>query len=568
MMLTELSIKNFAIIQQLTVPFEQGLTVLTGETGAGKSIIIDAVGLLLGARGSSDFIRHGEKRAEIEGLFHVDATHPVHEKLMIIGIDIEEDMLIIRRDITSAGKSICRINGKLTTISQLRDVGQSLIDVHGQHEHQTLMRKEEHLSLLDRFGGEELSTTLKMYQKEFRWMQQIEEQYRTLNQDTQAIAQKIDLYTYQSNEIAAAALTEHEDERLLEERYKLANSEKLISTLTASYEQLYGEGRGLDAVSKTLSSLEEAANIDLTLQPLVEQISTSYYTLEEAAFTLREAIDQVDFHSDRLNLVEARLAEIETLKRKYGESVSEILAHEVKIKEELMTLTDREDHVAALNEKRQACYEKLAPLAAQLTEIREKVAAKLSATVFTQLQQLYMEKATFKVKISIRKSEKALDHFGFNGKDQVEFLLSANRGEPLKSLAKVASGGEISRMMLALKSSLSASQGITSVIFDEVDSGVSGRVAQAIAEKVYRISMGSQVLCISHLPQVAAMADQHLFISKTEIDGRVVTNVKSLTEKEKIAELARMLSGTKVTEITRENAKELLQQAQLKKVVC
>ncbi|WP_078391677.1 DNA repair protein RecN [Shouchella patagoniensis] len=561
-MLMELSIKNFAIIRSLTVPFEKGLTVLTGETGAGKSIIIDAIGLLLGGRGSAEFVRFGEKRAEIEGLFSLEPSHPVFNKLESLGIDLEEGMLILRRDITEAGKSICRINGKLMTIGSLREIGQSLIDVHGQHEHQSLMHPEEHLDLLDGFGGKELTKALAEYRKLYDQVLKLDKRMKELNQNAQEIAQKTDLYTYQLAEIEKAKLVPEEDLRLQADRFKLANSEKLYEALKRSYEHLYGEERGLDFISGMLSHLETAASIDEDIKPLYEQASSSFYMFEEATYSIREALDNVDFNPVTLEQVEARLAEIDKLKKKYGDSVEAILEYAAIIEEELEVISNKDDRMKELEEKHQAMIADLELEAETVTDLRKAAAAYLKDAIMIQLRDLYMEKTKFHVAFH----SNGPHSFHKDGQDKVEFMISTNPGEPIKPLAKVASGGEISRIMLALKSIFSANGAVTSVIFDEVDTGVSGRVAQAIAEKIQRISNGSQVLCISHLPQVAAMADQHLYISKEEQGDRVITNVQSLTGITKVNELARMLSGVEVTEITRKNAQELLDQAKKKKV--
>ncbi|RQW20844.1 DNA repair protein RecN [Bacillus sp. C1-1] len=558
-MLMELTVKNFAIISSLTIPFEKGLTVLTGETGAGKSIIIDAIGLLLGGRGSAEFVRHGEKKAEIEGLFVMEEGHQLEAKLESLGIDVEDDMLIMRREITHTGKSICRINGKLMTIGTLREIGQALVDIHGQHEHQSLMRADEHLGLLDQFGGDAIKKALHEYRKLFNKLQTTMKRINELDQNAQEIAQKTDLYTYQLGEISKTNAQIGEDEQLQKNRNKLANSEKLYEALTRSYEHLYGEDKGLDYLSGMLSHLETAASIDTDLQPLYEQMSSSYYLIEEASYSIREALDQVDFNPTVLEDVENRLAEIEKVKRKYGESIADVLAYAEAIEQELEEMENKDIHLEELQDTRNAIIEDLTIEGEALTDIRKRLAKKLESSLMIELSQLYMEKASFNVQLETGET------FYKNGQDQAEFLISTNEGEPLKSLVKVASGGEISRIMLALKTIFSASQQITSVIFDEVDTGVSGRVAQAIAEKMYRISEGSQVLCITHLPQVAAMADHHLFIRKETIEGRVKTDVIQLNDDEKTNELARMLSGFEVTEITKENAKELLELATHKK---
>ncbi|MDQ0208953.1 DNA repair protein RecN [Alkalicoccobacillus murimartini] len=558
-MLIELSVRHFAIIEELTVPFDKGLTVLTGETGAGKSIIIDAIGLLLGGRGSAEFVRHGESRAEIEGLFAINKTHHAVLKASELGIQVEDE-LILRREITSQGKSICRINGKLVTLGILREIGQSLVDIHGQHEHQSLMQPDKHLGFLDSYASKELKSTLHEYQHLYETAQKISTQIRSLSENEQETAQRIDLLRYQLDEIEKAELKPNEDDELDLDRNRLANSEKLYTLLRESYERLYGDGRGLDIINESAANLETASELDQDLKSLHETVNSSYFIMEEAAFSIREKMEQIEFDPDKLELIENRLAEIQQLKRKYGSTVEEILEYASRIEEELDSKLNKDDRLQVLNQKLEAVLLDLEVEAEALTKIRTQAAEKLTESIHEQLRALYMEKTIFQIDFKNRSSieKKGLAAFSSKGVDHVEFFISTNPGEPLKPLAKVASGGEISRIMLAIKSIFSAHQGVTSVIFDEVDTGVSGRVAQAIAEKIYTIASGSQVLCITHLPQVAAMADQHLYISKQESKERVSTSVTGLVEKSKIEELARMISGVEVTELTRKHAHELL----------
>ncbi|WP_413379826.1 DNA repair protein RecN [Alkalihalobacillus sp. 1P02AB] len=561
-MLEELTIKNFAIIDEITIPFEKGLTVLTGETGAGKSIIIDAIGLLLGGRGSVEFVRYGEKRAEIEGLFIVEKKHPVIKKANELGIEVEEQMFILRRDLTHHGKSICRINGKLVTLGILREIGQTLVDIHGQHEHQALMQAEHHLAMVDYFA----KTDTAEYQSVYREAMTLQKKLNEFTHNEQEMAQKIDLYQYQLKEIESAKLMPDEDNQLFAERHKLANSEKLFSLLQDSYQSLYGEGKGLDFVSNTLSNLEMAATIDKDLQSIFEQISNSFYLLEEATFSLRDHVEGVDFDPERLTFIETRLNEIQQLKRKYGQTVEEILEYSARIEEELDSILHKDDQIDDIKCKLDTLWLDVKVEAEAISELRKQASTDLVKAIHEQLQQLYMQKTQFEVRIEERQSQNFSQKFQKDGMDQVEFFISTNQGEPMKPLAKVASGGEISRIMLAIKTIFSSHQGLTSVIFDEVDTGVSGRVAQAIAEKIYGISVGSQVLCITHLPQVAAMADTHLYISKHEAKNRVHTKVESLSANEKTNEIARMISGVEVTDLTKKHAEELLELAGKHKV--
>lgn len=554
-MLSELSIKNFAIIEQLEIAFDDGLTVLTGETGAGKSIIIDAVQLLAGGRGSQEFIRHGTKKAELQGLFSVDMNiSAVMEKLSEFGIDVEDGVVILRRDLNASGKSVCRVNGKLVTIAILREIGALLIDIHGQHENQELMNEKRHINLLDFFIGEPIEHAMSTYGELYDNYKKLQRLITAKTQDEQQIAQKIDLYKFQLEEIDAANLVVGEEEQLDAEAIKLQHFNRLFDRLNTAYEALSSESHGLDWVGNSMSDLEEAASIDEELKPLSETVNSSFYALEDVSHDLKRMIDSMEFQPDRLDFVESRLALFITLKRKYGKSLEDILIYRDKIADALDQLVNRDERLHQNQELLAQYIEDLKIEANELSIIRKKAALSLEKGIEEQLKQLYMEKATFKVQIK----QKSPIQFDANGFDEVTFMISTNLGEPLKPLVKVASGGELSRMMLALKTIFSQHQGVTSIIFDEVDTGVSGRVAQSIAEKISMISSHSQVLCISHLPQVAAMADHHYLIKKDVHDGRTTTAIHDVMQDERTQELSRMLSGAEITPLTLQHAEELL----------
>ncbi|OLS41762.1 DNA repair protein RecN [Bacillus sp. MRMR6] len=553
-MLSELSIKNFAIIEALTVSFNKGLTVLTGETGAGKSIIIDAIHLLVGGRGSAEFVRHGEEKAEIEGLFQLDdIKNPCYSKVMEFGIEIEDGMVVLRRDISRTGKSVCRVNGKLVTIATLREIGSTLVDIHGQHEHQDLMDETRHLNLLDQFGIDEILPSFTEYQNVFRQYDTTYQRLKSLSENEQQTAHRLDLIQFQFDEIQKANLKLNEDEALLEEKRRLSNYERIYGAIQAGYNALNGDQKGLDWIGMVMGHLEDAATIDTSYKEVYELIMTSFYQLEDAARSLRNELDLLEFDPQRLNEIEERLNEINQLKRKYGKTIEEIVEYAAKIEEEIETLLNKETHITQLEKELASVKQDLLLEAKQLTELRKKWAKKLTSLIHNELKELYMAKTIFEIRF-----ESILPHFTKSGVDHVEFYMSTNPGEPLKPLSKIASGGELSRIMLALKSIFSKHQGVTSIIFDEVDTGVSGRVAQAIAEKIYRVAVDSQVLCISHLPQVAAMADTHLFISKVTKGGRTKTALTPLSKDEKVKEIGRMISGTEITDITKKHAEELL----------
>lgn len=556
-MLKELSIKNFAIIDALTVEFQEGLTVLTGETGAGKSIIIDAVQLLAGGRGSQEFIRHGAKKAELEGLFTLpEEPHPAYDKCKELGIEVDEGVIILRRDLNDTGKSVCRVNGKMMPLNMLREVGSTLIDIHGQHESQELMDDKQHIYLLDQFAGDAIIGEKERYTSLYEQYRTLKSELAALSLGEQQIAQKIDLYAFQIKEIDACKFKENEENELMEERRRLNNFHKIFEGSSHAHEAILGESKGLDWIGQAMSDLEDVANVDEQFKEQSMAVSDAFYVLQEAAFSLKNILDEMEFDPERLNEVEQRLALIQNMKRKYGHSLADILAYRDQIGKELETLENSDENIQK-NEKRLKDLEKqLAEQAEKLTIIRKEYGVQLAEKIMTQLQELYMERATLIVQITPSHTFDAM------GSDEVVFYISTNVGEPPKPLTKIASGGELSRIMIALKTIFSSTMGITSIIFDEVDTGVSGRVAQAIADKISLISVNSQVLCISHLPQVAAMADHHYYIQKQEEDNRTFTSLCELVEDDRIDEISRMMSGEVVTEKTFQHAKELVEIAE------
>lgn len=553
-----MTIKNFAIIESLSLTFQEGMTVLTGETGAGKSIIIDALGLLVGGRGSADFIRHGEERLELQGLFALAEDNLACRNALIEnGIDASDDMVVLERSLFRSGKNSCRINGKLVTTVLLRQIGSKLIDIHSQHEHQELMNEEFHLSLLDRFASDKIKLALTKYQTNFKEYQTIEKEWQNWTKNERELAQRLDMLRFQQQEIENANLQAGEEDRLLEQKNILANFEKLNENLQGAYAAIQGEPGGLEFVGEAMRQMETAASIHTDYKAVSEAISSSYYMLEDSMSQIRQSLDQLEFQPEELSQIESRLNDLNQLKRKYGKTIEDIIQYEQEISSEMEKLTDSESHVGHLETKLATLKTELTKQAATLTDIRKKAAVTLEKQIKQELNQLYMEKAIFSVRFEANKME--LTELG---QDSVVFYMSTNPGEPLKPLAKIASGGELSRMMLALKTIFSRHQGITSIIFDEVDTGVSGRVGQAIAEKIYAVSVGSQVLCISHLPQVAAMANHHYYITKKVQNKRTTTSVTVLKGVEKVEEISRMIAGIEVTELTKQHAKEMIEQAE------
>ncbi|MFD2045957.1 DNA repair protein RecN [Ornithinibacillus salinisoli] len=564
-MLTELSIRNFAIIDHITITFNEGLTVLTGETGAGKSIIIDAVQLLAGGRASVEFVRHGQEKAEMEGLFSIDyQSHPIFSVAKQYGVEIQDDQVVLHRVITASGKSICRVNGKLVTLAILREFGKTLIDIHSQHETQSLMVPENHIELLDLYDQQEISQVKEEYTYLFKKLQTLKKRYKDLTENEQEMAHRLDLLEFQLNEIEQADLTPDEDIALEKERNHLMNYERIYKGVHDAYQALYGEQKGIEWLNIAKQSLQDISNYDNTISEKAEELSNYYFLIEEISMDLRNFQESLEYDPNRLNEIESRLNEISRLKKKYGQTVNEILSYMGRIEEEIEQIRNKDSHLSKLAEQMKDLENDTYLEAKQLHDLRRKASESLVEDVHRELKGLYLEKATFSISfnpcinhLNELDGDKATS-LHKNGFDQVKFMISTNSGEPLKELSKVASGGELSRIMLVLKKIFARHQGVTSVIFDEVDTGVSGRVAQAIAEKIFQISNQSQVLCITHLPQVAAMADIHKFISKDESNNRTTTTVSELTLNEQINELSRMITGTKLTETAKEHAKELL----------
>ena len=554
-MLQELSIKNFAIIDSLRIGFEGGMTVLTGETGAGKSIIIDAVGLLAGGRGSTDLIRHGEDKTVLQGLFTFPKSNNLKERLETYGIDYDDDQILLQRELSRNGKNVARVNGSIVTVSILREIASHLIDIHGQNEHQELMNAQNHLYLLDQFADELTKKQLLRYQADYDAYKQAKEELERLQSDEQENIQRIDLLTFQIDEIEQAKLIDNEEDSLLEERSLLANYQRILEGLTNAYRSLQGEegSAAIDQIGFGMESLERIQDFSPAYAGFYSSISEAYYQLEDVIASIRNEVDELSYDEGRLNEIELRLEVIHQLKRKYGASILEIKAYYEKIVLELDMISNKESYIARLTKEFNQAKETVEKTGQTLSTMRHKVAKKLEADVENQLKELYMEKATFKVHFN----EPAGTIYS-DGLDQVEFYIATNVGEPLKPLTKVASGGELSRMMLALKTIFTQTQGITSIIFDEVDTGVSGRVAQAIANKIHVVAAHSQVLCISHLPQVAAMADHHFYIEKEVTDNRTLTHVNEINEDKRTMEIARMLAGSDITELSIAHAKELL----------
>ncbi|GEL68157.1 DNA repair protein RecN [Marinilactibacillus psychrotolerans] len=566
-MLQALHIQNFAIIQDLSLDFSHGMTVLTGETGAGKSIIIDAVGLLAGGRGSTEFVRYGTKKCLLEGHFSLNENQEVMKLLDEHAIDSDDEVIMIQREIFATGRNVCRINGTIVTIAVLKEIGTALIDIHGQNEHQELMVPESHIELLDQYGDKKLANAKKRYKELYKEYKAVKKEQNEWQYNEQELAQRLDILKFQVDEIGEAQLEDHEEETLKEEEQKLSNHQSIVEALSSSYNALQGEeNSGLDLVGQAMDSMASIEGMDEKFKQISDTVSAAFFQIQEASSDIYNEMDNLEYDEERLNEIETRLNLIQQLKRKYGQSIQEIKDFYSKALAELEKIDNREGQMDHLNKRVKELETKLVKEAYGLSKYRREVAKRLEKAIHEQLKELFMDKVVFSVHFSKEMKEFKTNAAYENGMDKVEFYVATNPGEPLKPLVKVASGGELSRMMLAMKTIFSKEQGMTSIIFDEVDTGVSGRVAQAIADKIYSVAQYSQVLCITHLPQVAAMADQHLYISKVIIDERTSTHVEQLPEDDKIQEVARMLAGSEITKLTIDTAKELLALASNKKI--
>ena len=551
-MLLEISIKNFAIIESISLNFEKGMTVLTGETGAGKSIIIDAMNMMLGARATTEVIRHGAPKAEIEGLFSIESNRALEEIFDEQGLELSDE-IIIRREILQNGRSVSRVNGQMVNLSVLRTIGQQLVDIHGQHDQEELMRPHRHIQMLDEFGDASFFELKEAYQTSFDNYRRMRKQVLDIKKNQQEHKARIEMLEFQMAEIEAANLKAGEDIALNQERDKLLNHKHIADTLTNAYSMLDNEEfSSLANVRSAMNDMESLEEFDPEYREISNSLSESYYVLEDITKRLESIIDDLDFDGNRLMQVESRLDLIHTITRKYGGSVDDVLEYFAKITDEYNLLTGNNLSSEDMEIELKKLEKNLVGLAGQVAQARHKIAQDLEAEIKQELQDLYMEKAQFQVRFSQGK-------FSREGNESVEFYISTNPGEDFKPLVKVASGGELSRLMLAIKSAFSRKEGKTSIVFDEVDTGVSGRVAQAIAQKIHKIGQHGQVLAISHLPQVIAIADYQFFIEKISNEHSTVSTVRLLTVEERIEEVAKMLAGENVTEAALTQARELLQ---------
>jgi DNA repair protein RecN (Recombination protein N) len=551
--LSELTVVNFAIIDQLRLAFSPGLNVLTGETGAGKSIIIDAVSSLLGGRADSEFVRSGTEGALVEGVFTLsgELREPLRPFLEEHGLDDGGETLVLTREINRAGRNFCRVNGRSVTLAVFGHIGEHLVDIHGQGEHLSLLRVREHLNFLDRYGG--LQEQRLAVVQGVAALRGVRGELGALRRDERELARRADLLQYQVKEIEDAGLQPGEEEGLLAERKLLQNAERLSRLADAALRQLAGgneERRSVtDVLAVTLRDLVELEKLDPEVGPHRQVVEEASYQLGDLARTLRSYRDGVEFNPVRLQSVDDRLDLIHQLKRKYGNSILEVQRFAEQAAEELHDITHNEERIAELEEQEALLVADVGAQAASLSEARRNAAGRLACAVERELADLKMEQAQFVVDMQWREDDDGLEvegkrySFDSSGIDRVEFLIAPNVGEPPKPLSKTASGGETSRLMLALKTVLTTADQVPTLIFDEIDQGIGGRAGGIVGRKLWGLTPTHQVLCVTHLPQLASYGDAHFRVDKVEREGRTVTRVQLLDKGRREEELAAMIGG-------------------------
>lgn len=553
-MIQQLYIHDFAVIDELRIDFGPGMNLLTGETGAGKSIIVDAANIALGERSDAEVVRSGCERALVEMVLDVSDSPVAMNLLQDAGLTPEDGQIIVSREIFQNGKSQCRINGRPVTLSFLKDVTDSLVDVHGQHEHQFLLKPTRHISVLDGWLGQQVESVVTEVSEGYRQLSKLKSELLQLQSDERERARTIDLYKFQIQEVANARLIPGEESELEAERTRLANAEKLFAGSSEVFELLGDRSRefcALDALGEAVITLQDLASFDPELSSVLDSLQGALYEIEDASRRLREYRDNVEYNPARLQAIEERLDLIRGLKRKYGESIEEIVKYIQELEERLQTLSNYEERSAELVDTIERLEDEVARKASELSEIRRAGARAFSEAVKNELRDLGMPDAVFQVAIENTDLSET-------GIDKVEFLISANPGEPPRPLAKIASGGEMSRIMLAIKCVMASIDSIPTLIFDEIDVGVGGRTAEVIARKLEALAERAQVLCITHLPQIASCSGRHFCIEKHVREGKTVVDVRRLRDEERITELARMLGGSSPSETAIQHAKEML----------
>lgn len=563
-MLQEISIRNFAIIEDLTIRFKAGLTILSGETGAGKSIIISAVNLLLGSRASAALVRTGADSAELEGLFHCDSESNVARTMRDLGYDPEEGLLV-RRIISKNDRHRIYINGRMATMQVLTTITGDLASISGQHAHQGLLKEDQHLDILDQYG--DLLPLRGAYQAAYRQIVPLIQKESDLVRRQEVQAEQMELLRFQRDEIEGADIQTDEDQQLEKERLRLKNSENLLRTVQQSLEVLYsGDGAVVERLGHCGKELARSAQMDDRLQATADHIGSLAYAVEDLASQLREYLGTIDLDAGRLETVEARLDLLNRLKRKYGDSLDKVLDHARDARHQLKEVENIDNVLADVRQALQTQHEKLVGLAASLSEKRRQAAQKLARAVEKELNSLKMADTRFAVELhplpAAPEASPFLCHkdsgLGETGSDRGVFMIAPNVGEAIKPLAAIASGGELSRVVLALKAILAHNDAVETVVFDEVDAGIGGEVAELVGKKLSNLAGRHQILCITHLPQIAKYGSYHFRIAKSVTKGRTRTTIIPLGDEERVEELARMLGGKTITAKTRAHAREML----------
>jgi DNA repair protein RecN (Recombination protein N) len=552
-MLRTLSVRNFAIIDRLDLEFGPGFNVLTGETGAGKSIIMDALNLLLGGRAGAEMVRGGAERATIDAVFDVAGSPELQKLVAELGFELEDDQLFLSREVAASGKSTCRLGGRLASVAQLKAIGEWLVDLHGQHEHQSLLAVARHLDMLDDWGGKPVHSLRAEVAAAFQKVQSLRREKAELEKDSRERVHLLDLYQFQVKEIAAAHLLVGEDDELQTEHSRVANAQRLAEAAQTTATSLSGEDSGgiLESLAAAARMLEEAANLDPTLTPMLEALRSAAYELTETERDLVRYQDEIEFDPERLEQIEERMEVLRTLKRKYGDSIEEILAYSAETAAKVATLSNSEERGAQLDVEIGKADKHLRDLCVRLSAARKKAGKEFQEITVSELRELALEKARFEVHTT--QGEPTA-----RGTDRVEFLIATNPGEPLRPLAKVASGGEISRVMLAVKAALARQEALPTMVFDEIDVGVGGRTSSVIADKMATLAKSAQILCITHLAQIASRGQHHYYIEKQVKGDRTVVTVTPLTPDQRVSEIARMIGGAKLSETVLQHAREML----------
>jgi len=564
-MLKSLLVKDYALIEKIFVEFEKGLNIITGETGAGKSILIDAMGLLLGERAASEVIRRDADKTVVEGIFEIEGNKKVKSILNENEIESQSE-LILRREISRKGSNRCFINDTPVSLSVIKGIGNMLVDLHGQHEHQSLLRSETHIEVLDEFGNCE--SELAEYTEKRRTLLKLKNELTELKSKEQILKEKKDFYEYQIKEIDEVSPEEDEDEKLINELRILENSERLLELSNGIYEELFDSNEAVySRLVKLNNDLNELKRIDTTVVEVQEELQNAVALIKDVSEFIRSYKEKIDLDPESLENKRERLGTLNLLKKKYGGNLKAVIDHRNKIGEEFLMVENFSDKLKSYEKEIAEVRNECGKIALMLSERRKSSAKKIEKEAEQVLNQLGISEAKFKIDISQRKNPETDNyisvgdkpfHFNERGIDEVEFFISTNKGEAPKPLVKVASGGEISRVMLALKTILAKNDRLPLLIFDEIDTGISGRIAQKVGQNLKSLAAYHQIISITHLPQIAALANNHFAIEKKTVAGRVISSLRKLSEDEKVTEVAKLLSGENVTSASLNSAKELM----------